>query len=81
MEIIAATQELQEAFANEIPELVWATGPVSYDYHFGNRSLFDAVVLGSWHQDGTLFAADATTLAVKDGEVPTVGSFPPLPVV
>ncbi|MFT7685457.1 MAG: ribosomal protein S18 acetylase RimI-like enzyme [Candidatus Azotimanducaceae bacterium] len=69
MQIIAATEELKDTFSNDIPELVWATGPVSYDYHFADRNLFDAVVLGSWHQNGTLFAADATTLAVENGEL------------
>lgn len=69
MEILAATGEAIETFANEIPELVWATGPVSYEYHFADRDLFDAIVLGSWRRDGTLFAADATSLAVEDGQL------------
>jgi len=69
MQIIPATEELKDTFSRDIPELVWATGPVSYDYHFADRNLFDAVVLGSWHQNGTLFAADATTLAVENGEL------------
>ncbi len=67
MQIIAAKEGLEEAHADDIPELVWATGPVSYDYHFADRGLFDAIVLGSWRRDGTLFAADAATLAVEEG--------------
>ncbi|MEE2783242.1 MAG: GNAT family N-acetyltransferase [Pseudomonadota bacterium] len=69
MKLLPATQDLKEQFDHEIPELIWATGPVSYDYHFGERSVFDALVIASWHRDGTLFAADATTLAVEDGEL------------
>ena len=69
MEIVAADAELRVRFAQEIPELVWSTGPVSYDYHFGDRGLFDSVVLGSWLADGTLFAADATYLAVEDDQL------------
>lgn len=37
MEIFAASQDLRERYAQEIPELVWATGPVSYEYHFADR--------------------------------------------
>ncbi|MBW1673914.1 MAG: hypothetical protein JRJ45_09790, partial [Deltaproteobacteria bacterium] len=59
----------QEKFAKDIAQLVWATGPVSYDYHFADRDLFDAIVLGSWHSQGSLFAADATTVAVENGEL------------
>jgi ribosomal protein S18 acetylase RimI-like enzyme len=69
MGIVKATEEHQEKFASEIPELVWATGPVSYEYHFGDRALFDTIVLSSWSKPGTLFAADATTLAIEDGKL------------
>ncbi len=67
MDIVAATDSLSETHAQDIPEFVWATGPVSYEYQFGDRALFDAVVLESWRRQGTLFAADATSLAVEDG--------------
>jgi ribosomal protein S18 acetylase RimI-like enzyme len=66
MKIQSVTEDLQSTLANEVPELMWATGPVSYDYHFADRALFDAVVLGSWHMVGTLFAADVATLALDD---------------
>lgn len=69
MEIIKTNDALQKQFAADIPDLVWDTGPVSYDYHFDGRELFDAAVLGSWSAPGTLFAADATHLAVDDGEL------------
>lgn len=69
MEIISASKDVRDTYSHEIPELVWATGAVSYEYHFADRNLFDAIVLGSWHQDGTLFGADATSIAVEDGEL------------
>ena len=69
MQISMITEEQQARFASQIPELVWATGPVSYDYHFARRALFDAVVLGSWPTPGSLFAADATTVAVENGQL------------
>ena len=68
MQLISAIDH-KETFAGDIPELVWSTGPVSYDYHFGTRSLFDYIVTASWHADGSLFAADASTLAIEDGEL------------
>ncbi len=52
MQIIAATKELEDKFSNEVPELVWATGPISYDYHFASRDLFEAMVVGSWQKNG-----------------------------
>ena len=67
MEIIEAAPDLREVHAAEIPELIWSTGPVSYGYQFGTREVFDHAVLGSWPMDGTLFAADATSLAIEDG--------------
>ena len=69
MQIIAANTVAKEIFANEVPDLVWATGPISYDYHFANRDLFNAIVLGSWYLDQSLFSADASTLAIEDGEL------------
>jgi len=69
MDIVQADEVLAEKFADEVAELVYSTGPVSYDYHFADRDLFDAIVLASWQRDGTLFAADATSMAVADGEL------------
>jgi ribosomal protein S18 acetylase RimI-like enzyme len=65
--IVQADAELAKQYESEIGDLVHATGPVSYDYHFPNRVIFDEIVNRSWHAEGTLFAADATRLAL-DGE-------------
>ncbi|MEM7341159.1 MAG: GNAT family N-acetyltransferase [Actinomycetota bacterium] len=68
MELIDAGA-VRQAYTTVVPEFVWSTGPVSYEYHFGDRDLFDKVVGGSWLLDGSLFGADTTTLAVDDGRV------------
>lgn len=69
MQIAAAIKELEDKFSDEVPELVWATGAISYEYHFSSRDLFDALVQGSWHKNGTLFAADTTKFAIENGEL------------
>ncbi len=69
MELLAVTADTAAQFAPDIPELMWSTGPVSYEYHFGTRELFDAVVLGSWRHSGSLFGFDAATVAVEDGQL------------
>ena len=69
MKIISASEDIRDIYAQDIPELVWATGPVSYEYHFADRALFDAIVLASWYRDGSLFAADATSIAVEESEL------------
>lgn len=66
MKIVAANAELAERYADEIPALVYATGPSSYDYHFQDRDLFDELVRRSWRTPGTLFAWDSTRLALED---------------
>jgi GNAT superfamily N-acetyltransferase len=65
--IVQADASMATRYEADIGELVHATGPVSYDYHFPKRTIFDDLVLQSWHADGTLFAADATRLAL-DGD-------------
>ncbi len=67
MDLPKAEGDLIERHAGDVPTLVWATGPVSYEYHFGRRALFDAVVKASWRTPGLLFGADAATLALRDG--------------
>ncbi len=67
MQIVQAYAALAERHATEIGELLHATGPISYDYHFPQRAVFDNVVRRSWHADGTLFAAEAARLAL-DGD-------------
>ena len=67
MELLSVTDDAFEQFSADIPELMWSTGPISYEYHFGTRELFDAVALGSWRHRGSLFGFDAATVAVEDG--------------
>jgi GNAT superfamily N-acetyltransferase len=65
--IAQADPTLAGQYQAEIAELVHATGPVSYDYHFPKRVILDEMVRRSWLTDDTLFAADATRLAL-DGD-------------
>ena len=69
MQFLQADEKLQEQFAADIPELVHATGPVSYDYHFPKRAIFDALVTHSWRTPGTLFSAATTRLAIDEGKL------------
>ena len=45
MELLAETDDVVEQFSADIPELMWSTGSISYEYHFGTRELFNAVAL------------------------------------
>lgn len=55
------------AIAAAIPDLIRATGPVSYGYQFGPGNLLDRLVAASWPTPDTLFCAACTTAAF-DGE-------------
>ena len=69
IDIIKAEGKLVELYADEIPELAWSTGPVSYEYYMKRRSLFDAWVQRLWRTPGTLFSADSAILSIKEGKL------------
>lgn len=50
-----------------VPDLIRATGPVSYDYQFGTGDLLERLVAASWRAPDTLFCAACTTAAF-DGD-------------
>jgi GNAT superfamily N-acetyltransferase len=56
-----------ERIAPMIPDLIRATGPVSYGYQFGEGDLLDRLVAASWRTPLTLFSAACTTAAF-DGD-------------
>lgn len=59
-----------ENFVSQIPDLAFATGPISYGYQFGaDRLVFDALVQASWVTAETLFAASATRIALYGDEL------------
>lgn len=60
-------QDQADRIAPLIPDLIRATGPVSYGYQFGAGSLLDRLVAASWSTPDTLFCAACTT-AVFDGD-------------
>ena len=67
--IVEAAPEVRDQLTSQIPELVHATGPASYNYHFPKRSVFDRLVTMSWLADGSVFAAEATHIALTGGEL------------
>lgn len=69
MEIVQAAEGHIARFANEFADLMHATGPVTYDYQFDGRKLFDQIVDASWRTQGTLFGYDRTTLALEGDEL------------
>ena len=69
MEIVSVEKALAEKHADDVPPLVWSTGPVSYEFHFGDYALFEAFVRESWLNDGTLFAADAARFAIEGDQL------------
>ncbi len=69
-EIVPVEAALAQRFAPQIPALVRATGPVSYDYQFGTRpGFFDEFIRASWLAPGTLFSHDTTRVALVDEEL------------
>jgi len=69
IDIIKAEGELVELYADEIPELAWSTGPVSYEYYMKRRSLFDAWVQRLWRAPSTIFSSDSTILSVEEDKL------------
>lgn len=67
MKITKVSEDLAKRYKSEIAELVWSTGPVSYEYQFGSRDFFNRDVEASWPMAGTLFGWDGSHLAL-DGE-------------
>jgi ribosomal protein S18 acetylase RimI-like enzyme len=69
-EIAAARAEHVEKFAPLLPDLVRATGPLSYDYQFGKRpGFFDDFIAASWRTPDTLFGHDVARVALSSGEL------------
>lgn len=70
IQIAPVTPGQAKAFAGQIPALIRATGPVSYDYQFGpDGGLLERVVAASWPTAETLFASACTTLATDGDEL------------
>ena len=69
MQIVEATESHLSKYADEFASLIHATGPVTYDYQFVRRELFDEIVKTSWRTPGSLFSYDETTLALDDDEL------------
>jgi GNAT superfamily N-acetyltransferase len=68
MNIVKADRAHVERYAGEITALMHSTGSVTYDFQFGERALFDAIVAASWPTPGTLFGYDGVTFALDGDE-------------
>jgi ribosomal protein S18 acetylase RimI-like enzyme len=69
-DIAPASPAQARTFADRIPELIRATGPVSYDYQFGaGTGLLERLVAASWRTPDTLFAAAHTTFATAGDDL------------
>ncbi|MEM8620553.1 MAG: GNAT family N-acetyltransferase [Actinomycetota bacterium] len=64
MKIAQANPSHVEQYIEQIPDLIYATGPSSYGYQFGSRAVLDPLVRASWMVPMTLFGHDAATLAL-----------------
>ena len=63
------TESQAARLAPLIPDLIRATGPVSYDYQFGPDGLLERLVAASWPVPGTLFSAACVTAATEGDEL------------
>lgn len=69
LKILEAALNEMEKVAPHIPDLIYATGPVSYGYQFGDdRMVFNALVAASWRTADTLFATANSRVALLDEE-------------
>ena len=69
MEIVQATEEHLDRYADQFTNLIWETGPSSYGYQFDGRELFDLMVQAAWRVPGTLYSYDRTTIALDGDEL------------
>lgn len=67
IEIVKASGKHAVEAASYIPDLVRATGPLSYDYIFGGRQLYDPFIAAAWEAPGNFFSHEQAVLAYEDG--------------
>lgn len=67
MEITTVDRERAAQFTDDVAELVYSSGPPTYDYQFVTRTAFDRLIGDSWLTEGTLCGYDEATVAL-DGD-------------
>lgn len=68
LQVIRATGETARSAAPHVPDLVFATGPKSYDYIFGGRSgIYDPFMAAAFAGDDNFFSHKQAYLALEDG--------------
>lgn len=66
---LSSDPALAQRLASQIPPLIHATGPVSYDFQFGQNNLLARVVEASWLTPDTFFAASYATVIMDGNEL------------
>lgn len=69
MAILNLRREEATVVAAQVPDFFYATGPLSYDYQFGDRSLFDPIVAEAWQTPGTLYSFDCAAIIKEHDKV------------
>lgn len=67
IEIVKASGRHAAEAAPHIPDLVRATGPLSYDYIFSGRRLYEPFIAAAWEATGNFFSHEQSVLAYEDG--------------
>ncbi len=69
VQLVTLGGEGEARYAHLAPDLIRATGPVSYNYQFGTGGLLERLVAASWSTPDTLFCAACTTGAVENDDL------------
>jgi len=56
-----------DKYADQVGELVFATGPESYDYIFGSKARLNRIIARAWPMTGNMYSHDVASL-VMDGD-------------
>ncbi|MGD1933097.1 MAG: GNAT family N-acetyltransferase [Candidatus Phaeomarinobacter sp.] len=55
-----------DKYADQVGELVFATGPESYDYIFGSKTTLNRIIDKAWPMTGNMYAHEAASLVMDD---------------
>lgn len=69
MDITTVDRDRAAQYTDDVVELVYNSGPPTYDYQFVTRAAFDRLIGDSWLAEGTLCGYDGTTVALEDDDL------------
>tara|TARA_R110000824_G_scaffold118960_14_gene272121 strand:- start:245091 stop:245732 length:642 start_codon:yes stop_codon:yes gene_type:complete len=68
LQVVSASGTNATLAAQYVPDLVFATGPKSYDYIFGGRGgIYDPFMAAAWAGTGNFFSHAQSYIALEDG--------------